>query len=112
MAYFSNDTEFYIWQESNCEVCLHEMETCPILMICDVYNMEQFKSEVAKCILERFIPTEDGFPGTCKLLVKKPSETGLSEICLNALRIYLRDRIPEEDQIHCLKLIKQVEDEK
>lgn len=113
MAYFSNGTEFMMWQESNCEVCLHDMETCPILAVHEHYNPSQFRREIERCILERLIPTENGFAGTCKMLIRKLTDKELSELSLNVARIMQSDISQKEkdDQIHCLKLIKQVEDE-
>ena len=72
MAYFSNGTEFDVWQGNNCEKCAHDMLDCPILSIQDLFNYEQHRNVKLRYILESFIPEEnDMFPGQCKMFIER-----------------------------------------
>jgi len=84
MAYFSSSSEAHRWQHDNCSRCVHEPDpdagkNCPILMLHETYNYDQFpgnripvaRADAIKRILEALIPMDGMRPGKCSMLVEK-----------------------------------------
>ena len=71
MAHFSNGTQFMMWQDSNCDRCLHDAETCPILTLHDAYNVFQFKDATARKVLDMLIPADSGFVEQCSMFLER-----------------------------------------
>lgn len=75
MAYFSNGTEFGIWEQDYCEKCAHDMQMCPVLAVHNILNYDQFKNPVLAGLLNAFIPTgDDGFPAQCKMFIERKEQ--------------------------------------
>ena len=80
MAYFSNGTEGYIYEQVWCSRChfqpRDELKECPIMYLHAVYNYDQCgKDERAKDLkscLSNLIPRgENGFADKCNFFIEK-----------------------------------------
>ena len=73
MGYFSNGTEGQMWEEENCDKCVHQDQEngCPILLIHYMHNYDWVNEDdhPARKIMNILIPRRnDGFNDKCSML--------------------------------------------
>jgi len=73
MAYFSNGSEGYSWEEDNCDVCHFGTDDrlCSVRYIQNLWNYDQLKAgnEELHKAMNFLIPEKDGHPQKCSMFI-------------------------------------------